>query len=119
MDPAQALAHCAIALEAANGTSPRRQKLIGKILAPLVSRSVLGPEPFGHGKPTDPTFVVRDPRDLGKERDRLLAAIEKFAAAGSAGAARWEHAFFGRLTGEEWGALMWKHLDHHLRQFGA
>jgi len=25
----------------------------------------------------------------------------------------------GRLKGEEWGRMMWKHLDHHLRQFGA
>ena len=29
------------------------------------------------------------------------------------------HAFFGKLTGEEWGRLMHKHIDHHLRQFGA
>jgi len=28
-------------------------------------------------------------------------------------------AFFGKLTGEEWGELMYKHIDHHLRQFDA
>jgi len=29
------------------------------------------------------------------------------------------HAFFGSLTGAEWGVSTYKHLDHHLRQFGA
>ncbi|MDZ4803510.1 MAG: DUF1569 domain-containing protein [Candidatus Eisenbacteria bacterium] len=26
---------------------------------------------------------------------------------------------FGNLSVDEWGKLSWKHLDHHLRQFGA
>ena len=29
------------------------------------------------------------------------------------------HSFFGRLVPEEWAVLMYKHLDHHLRQFGV
>jgi len=28
------------------------------------------------------------------------------------------HPVFGRLSRREWGLLTWKHLDHHLRQFG-
>ena len=28
------------------------------------------------------------------------------------------HPTFGRLTPDGWGRLGWKHLDHHLRQFG-
>ena len=27
--------------------------------------------------------------------------------------------FFGSLTGAEWGVSQFKHVDHHLRQFGA
>jgi len=29
------------------------------------------------------------------------------------------HDFFGKMTREEIGILAYKHLDHHLRQFGA
>lgn len=29
------------------------------------------------------------------------------------------HPRFGRMTGPEWGILGFKHIDHHLRQFGA
>ncbi len=119
MDPAQAVTHCAIALEAATGDAPLKQGLIGKILSPFVRASSLGPKPFPRNSPTHPTFVVADARDLARERERLVAGIRKFADAGPAAAARWEHGFFGRLTGEEWGVLMHKHIDHHLAQFGA
>ena len=119
MDPAQALAHCALALEAATGDHPSKQKLLGRILAPLVRKSVLGPKPFSRNSPTDARLVVADARSFDPERERLLALVAKFAAAGPAGAAPWEHVFFGRLSGEEWGVLMHKHLDHHLTQFGA
>ena len=34
-------------------------------------------------------------------------------------AAAWgTHPVFGPISGEEWRLLCWKHLDHHLRQFG-
>ena len=29
------------------------------------------------------------------------------------------HPTFGPLTREGWGRLTWKHVDHHLRQFGC
>ena len=29
-----------------------------------------------------------------------------------------EHPFFGPLTNGEWNALQWKHIKHHLKQFG-
>lgn len=119
MTPAQALAHCAVPLEGATGARPMRQKLPGWLLAWLVKGRVLGAEPFRINAPTDPDFVVKEDRDLEAERARLKALVARFADRGPAQAATVEHSFFGRLTGEEWGVLMAKHLDHHLRQFGA
>ena len=28
-------------------------------------------------------------------------------------------ALWGKMTHEDWDKLMWRHLDHHLRQFGV
>lgn len=28
------------------------------------------------------------------------------------------HPFFGDMQKKDWGRLIWKHIDHHLRQFG-
>jgi hypothetical protein len=96
-----------------------KQKLVGKLLSPLVRGSVFGEKPFSKNSPTDPTFVVREPCDFAAERSRLLALIDRFVQRGAAAAGNATHAFFGRMSGEEWGRLMYKHIDHHLRQFGA
>lgn len=119
MNPAQMLCHCSRALETATGDRPMKQKFIGKVLAPLVRKSVLGEKPFGRNSPTDPTFVVADERDFAKERARLTDLISSFTQRGEDAAGKETHAFFGKLTGKEWGELMYKHIDHHLRQFGG
>lgn len=119
MTAAQMLAHCSNALETGTGDRPLKQKLIGKILGPFVRGSLLGDKPFPKDSPTDPSFIVRDDRDFASEKARLTALVRRFADAGPAAAQKHAHAFLGRLSGEEWGVMMFKHVDHHLRQFGA
>jgi hypothetical protein len=120
MNPAQALAHCALALEWAVGDSvPPRMwlgRIIGRVVKPMVFRNEA---PMRRNSPTAKSLVVRDARDLDTERERLRHLIDRFAAAGPAGCTTHPHSFFGRLTPDEWATLMYKHLDHHLRQFGA
>lgn len=120
MDVAQMCAHCAAATEVAAGDVTKRQALIGKVLGPFVKGSfVAGDKPLSKNSPTDPTFVVSDARDFAREKARLLAVTKRFCDAGPAAADGRVHSFFGPMKGDEWGVLMWKHLDHHLRQFGA
>ena len=119
MDAAQMMAHCTAGLLAATGDTPMKQKLLGRLLTPLIRGQIFGEKPFGKNAPTDPTFVMSDAREFEAERTRLLATVSKFAAQGPESAARHTHVFFGKLSGEEWGVLMHKHLDHHLRQFAS
>ncbi|HEY2797838.1 MAG TPA: DUF1569 domain-containing protein [Thermoanaerobaculia bacterium] len=119
MSAPQMLAHCAVALEAGTGDKPRPQVFIGKIFGPFVRKGLLGDKPFSKGSPTDPTFVVKDERDFGREKERLVGLVERFCERGTEHAAKQTHSFFGRMTGDEWGRLMYKHLDHHLKQFGG
>ena len=119
MNVAQMLAHCAVALEVACGDPIRKQALLGRVLAPFVRKSVLGDKPFSRNGPTDPSFKIADERDFAAERARLTALVDKFCSRGQDGADGLVHSFFGRLSADEWGRLMYKHLDHHLRQFSA
>jgi hypothetical protein len=119
MDAAQMLAHCSAALEVGTGDRPLERSLIGRIFGPFVRSSMLGDKPFGRNSPTDPSFVVRDRRDFAREKERLRSLIHRFCERGPEEAARQTHSFLGSLTGEEWSALMHKHLDHHFGQFGA
>jgi hypothetical protein len=119
MNAAQMVTHCARALETGTGDRPMKQKFLGKIITPFIRSSILGGKPFGRNSPTDPTFVVSDERELAVERQRLLDLIDRLVERGTAAAGTQTHAFFGKLTGEEWGQLMYKHIDHHLQQFGV
>jgi hypothetical protein len=119
MTPAQAVAHCAISLEMAVGENkpPRvfAGRIIGRFIKPLALKEN---KPLQKNSPTAPSLVVKDDRDLNKERARLNALIERFAVDRSR-CTDHPHAFFGSMTPDEWSVLMYKHLDHHLTQFGV
>ena len=119
MNAAQMVTHCARALETGTGDRPMKQAFLGRILTPFIRSSVLGEKPFGRSSPTDPSFVVSDERDFVAERQKLLDLIERFVERGTDDAGQETHAFFGKLSGQEWGELMYKHIDHHLQQFGV
>lgn len=120
MNAPQAVAHCSAGLELAMGDRRPPQLWLGRIIGWIVKPMALGNDaPMRRNSPTVPSIVVADERDLGAERERLGALIDRFAAAGPAGCTAHPHSFFGRLTPQEWAILMYKHLDHHLRQFGV
>ncbi|MES2391569.1 MAG: DUF1569 domain-containing protein [Acidobacteriota bacterium] len=120
MGVAQALAHCSAGIEMVQGKILPKRVFIGRIIGPAVKRMVLKDEaPIKKNSPTADELVIRDERDLIVERARLSGLMEEVAAAGPAGCTAHPHPFFGKMTAEEWSVLMYKHLDHHLRQFGV
>lgn len=120
MNAAQAMAHCAAAMEWAVGDSFAPRMFVGRILGPLVKSKVLKDDaPLARNTPTAKSLVVANERDLEKERHHLCALIDRFAEGGPQACTKRAHTFFGSLTPEEWARLMYKHLDHHLRQFGV
>jgi uncharacterized protein DUF1569 len=120
MNAAQAVAHCSGGLELALGDRMPPRMFVGRIIGGMIKPKVMGnDEPMRRNSPTVKGLVIQDERDLGMERERLCGLIDRFAAAGPKGCTTHPHSFFGRLTPEEWAILMYKHLDHHLRQFGV
>jgi len=119
MNPAQALAHCTAAMDLAMGkTSPSPRIFLGRLLGPLAKKSLLVKgEPMRRNATTDKTCLITDERDFAQESRRLRESIDRFVAGGPAICTRHPHFFFGTLTPVEWAALMYQHLDHHLRQF--
>jgi hypothetical protein len=120
MSAAQMLAHCSKGLEMAAGEIRPPRALVGRIIGRVIKRAALRDDkPMYHNSPTSKELVTEDDHDFAVEQARLGKLISRFAAAGPAGCTTHPHAFFGPLTPDEWGILMYKHLDHHLRQFGA
>lgn len=74
--------------------------------------------PWPKGVPTAPELLVRRPVGWVDELGTLRATLDRFVARDITG--QWTpHAAFGPLTGSQWGRLTYKHLDHHLGQFGV
>jgi hypothetical protein len=120
MNAAQAVAHCSAGLELALGDRTPPQLFLGRIIGRLVKPMLLGnDEPMRRNSTTMKSLVVKDERNLGTERERLCGLIDRLVAAGPKGCTTHPHSFFGRLTADEWATLEYKHLDHHLRQFGV
>ena len=121
MTAPQMLAHCAISVQWATGEvlpekGPLPMRMLGRLVKPIVFRN---DDPIRKNTPTAKSLMISDERDFGQERERLLELIDEFAAGGVAGCTKHPHGFFGKMTPEEWAILMYKHLDHHLRQFGV
>jgi hypothetical protein len=120
MTAPQALAHCAVAMEWAVGDTHAPRMMIGRFMGPLARRmAVRNDDPMVKNAPTSPDLRIADQRELATEQARLTSLIERFSTGGPAACTTHPHSFFGRMTPDEWAVLMYKHVDHHLRQFGV
>lgn len=119
MDAAQMMAHCSNALESTLGDKPVKRELLGLLFGKLAKKSVTSDEPFRQGLPTAASFVIKDSPDFDKEKQRLMSLITRLSKTSPEVITKNTHPFFGKMTAEEWNMLNYKHLDHHLRQFGA
>ena len=120
MGPAQMLAHCSEAMKMAFGDIQPPRMLLGRMLGFIIKPMALrNDEPMRKNSPTVKGLVVQDDRNFETERNQLFGLIDRFSAASPEELTKHPHSFFGRLTPDEWAILMYKHLDHHLRQFGV
>ena len=119
MDVSQMMAYCSAALEMACGRLNPPRIFIGRLIGPLVKPIYTNEKPFSQNSPTDKKLVIADRRDFAREQEQLRAKIRQFHEGGEAKCTRHPHPFFGALTPADWSRGMYKHLDHHLRQFGA
>lgn len=120
MNVAQMLKHCQWPLEVAMGKKELKANIgfMKKLIFKLFKPSMYNDKLWKSGIPTAPEYVVKTDHDFDTEKANLKATIEEFSTLKNK--TDWaEHVFFGRLTPEQWGKSQYKHLDHHLRQFGV
>ena len=120
MDSSQMLTHCRLVLEIPLGNTvlPKTPRLIRTI--GIITKKEM--ELFNNGIPPNmPTFTVLKPGppcDFHLARQELLHTIDSYGALADIGKLPAEHALFGKMEPKDWGFLEYKHLNHHLNQFG-
>lgn len=117
MTCSQMLAHVAEPLKAAMGEKPAAPKP-GPLRNPILRHIVIYWAPWPKGVPTAPEFIHTDEPDFKESLAALRETVEQFAAFDKS-ARREPHPAFGDISHKDWGRLTYRHLDHHLRQFGA
>lgn len=117
MNVAQMLAHCSISMQVPVGDKtikPTVFRFIGHFFKSLATND----KPFAKNSPTAAEFMITDPRQFEMEKENFINAFTKLSQ-GEKMVTVSKHAFFGKMTPAEWGKLMFKHTDHHFRQFGV
>jgi hypothetical protein len=74
--------------------------------------------PWPKGAPTAPELLAGTPGEFAADRDALCALLARVGNGPRDGMGP-QHPLFGPLSYREWGTLVYRHVDHHLKQFGA
>lgn len=119
MNVGQMLAHCSAFQDIASGDSFPKRGWLGIVIGGFVKSVMYNDKPLPHDMSTIPTILFTDERDFEKEKILLKQKIDLFQRNGPERCTTHPHPFFGKLTAEQWGIGIYKHLDHHLTQFGA
>ncbi|MBP6659238.1 MAG: DUF1569 domain-containing protein [Chitinophagales bacterium] len=89
------------------------------ILKMFIKSKVVSETPYPQNGPTAPAFIIKDSKDFSTEKTRLINYINDVVKKGASFFEGKESSSFGVLTSIEWNNMMYKHLDHHLKQFGV
>ncbi|MFT7267997.1 MAG: hypothetical protein ACI905_000196 [Roseivirga sp.] len=120
MNISQMLAHCNITYEMAYENKHSKPKGIMKlILKFFVKGIVVGEKPYKRNSQTAAVFIINTEKDFEVEKERLINYINKTHTLGKAHFEQRASLSFGKLSSTEWNNMFFKHLDHHLTQFGV
>jgi hypothetical protein len=121
MNVEQMLAHSRLPILAAYGAEKMsKRNLISFLFGKMAKKQfVTSDKPLSRNSPTDKKFIIANPGQFEKEKQLLIEAVTEFGKKGPDAITKEPHGFFGNLTPQEWDRLQYKHLDHHLSQFGV
>jgi hypothetical protein len=120
MSVSQMLLHCVQPIEVAMGRGSLKQSFLGKLIGKRFKNKMVRDDyQFRKNLPTPKSFVIKSEPDFYISQQTLKNAIEEMFNADKKEMEARPHPFFGKMTEREWGVLAFKHLDHHLKQFGV
>jgi hypothetical protein len=117
MNSFQMLAHLSDGVRMALGELDVKPKSPPLKFAPI-KKLVIYVLPFPKGAPTAPELIARTEGDWDKEVSSLKELLVRLASQHDK--ENWaDHPAFGKMSRKDWGAIVYKHIDHHFRAFGV
>ncbi|MEY8750064.1 DUF1569 domain-containing protein [Alkalicoccobacillus gibsonii] len=119
MNVSQMLAHCSIFQDLALGNRTETRSWLGLLVGKFASPIFFNDKPLPKNMSTLLVMDLPDHEDFIIEKEHLKQKLLTFQQNGPDKCSSHPHPFFGRLTPEQWGKGVYKHVDHHLKQFNA
>ena len=120
MDVAKMLAHCNVTYEFIyTEKHPKPNPFTKLILKLFVKKLVVSNQSYKKNNPTAPAFIITNEKEFETEKNNLINYIATTQELGESHFDGKESHSFGRLNKTEWNNMFYKHLDHHLSQFGV
>lgn len=119
MTVTQMVRHCSLCEEYYYGDIKINRSFLGRIVGKMAMNSILKDEnsTFNKNAPTSASLkVTQNINNLEFEKDKWKLLVERYSAFGQE---NFNHWFFGKMTKNQLGQFVYKHCDHHLKQFGA
>lgn len=116
MNVSQMIRHCAQWDEMALGKVKYKQSIFGKLFGKIALKDMLKDSPIKKNLPTVPAFKITGKAEVSQEKTKWLALLDGY---NTVSVEPFIHPFFGALPHETTGLLAYKHINHHLRQFGC
>lgn len=121
MSISQMLKHCTIPYKPImdQGEVKKGPWYIRIVAGLFFKKAMVNEVDYPHNLPTAKHFIIHDQPDFLSTRELLKTAIRISHAKGETFYEGRAHPWIGQLTSREWSNMLYKHLDHHLRQFGV
>ena len=117
MNAFQMIKHCSSWEEMIQEDHEFKRAFAGRIFGRMALKSVLKNDaPLRKNSPTIPELVMSGNGDIAAEKEKWISRINNYT---NYSHPFYLHPFFGKMTKEQIGFFVYKHGDHHLRQFGA
>ena len=120
MSVSQMLAHCCVTYEMIYTDKHAKPNGFVKLMLKLfVKNAVVSEKAYKKNGKTAPQFIIADEREFETEKKRLIDYLLKTQELGENYFNQKESHSFGKLSVTEWNNTFYKHLEHHLNQFGV
>ncbi|WP_419801595.1 DUF1569 domain-containing protein [Mucilaginibacter sp.] len=117
MNVYQMLKHCTLWEEMVLGNKKYKRALLGRLFGKMALKIVLKDEkPLQRNTPTIAELKINGNGNVSTQKIKWLARIDEYQHFSNLD---FVHPFFGSMTKEQIGYMVYKHIDHHLRQFNS
>lgn len=119
MNVTQMLAHLDLSLRVNFDEIELKKGLLGLLFGGITRIILLGEKKYPKYLPAHKNVLAKEVSDFLTEKNNVKNSIEKYVSKGPDGISKKPHYILGKITHEESALLTYKHIDHHLRQFGV